>query len=245
MQKLCIKCSDKNNSPRSKFCSIKCRLFGYEKKCKHCNNKFLGHLYAKYCSKTCSGHDHKEELIKRSSKKPAEYYFCKRCSSEKKYSNFRQVNKELSQNTKKRDGWWDIEGKQRYSYCKPCEIKWSSERYRLNPYRQIHYSAKKRALEKNVPFELTREDLKQLYENIPKKCPILGIKLEHTKIGTTKYQTDNSPSLDRMIPHKGYVKDNVMIISALANRIKQDANSDQIKKVYEFLKIFENKTPKS
>ena len=38
----------------------------------------------------------------------------------------------------------------------------------------------------------------------------------------------NSPSLDRIDPTKGYVKGNVMMMSALANRMKQDATLKQL-----------------
>ena len=66
-----------------------------------------------------------------------------------------------------------------------------------------------------------------------KKNKPLGIGLEAL---IPKYQTDNSPSLDRINPKKGYTKDNVIIMSNLANRIKTDATTDQIEKVWKFLK---------
>ena len=73
---------------------------------------------------------------------------------------------------------------------------------------------------------------------MPKKCPVLGIDLQYSDIGSKKYQTDNSPSLDRIDPKKGYTKDNVVIMSNLANRIKTDATADQIEKVWKFLKKY-------
>ena len=202
--------------------------------------KYFGRKNSKYCSRNCAGQVNQIHIVKYSKKKPIKFYFCKKCETEKRFDNFRQLNKNLNKGFKKKGGWSDIEGKKRYAYCKLCEIKRSSELYRINPYRQIYYIHKKRALKKKIPFTLTIEDYKELYENCPKVCPVLGIKINHSEIGTTKYLTDNSPSVDKMIPSKGYVKGNVMIMSALANRIKTDASADQIKKVYEFLIKYNN-----
>ena len=57
---------------------------------------------------------------------------------------------------------------------------------------------------------------------------------------TEKFRTKHnfSPSLDRIIPKKGYVEGNVIIVSDLANRIKADATLDEIKKVVEFYRKF-------
>jgi len=66
---------------------------------------------------------------------------------------------------------------------------------------------------------------------IPEYCPVLGIKLEP---GSNSHQ-DCSPSVDRIDSTKGYVKDNVWIISARANRIKNNATIEEIKLLYEAL----------
>ena len=51
----------------------------------------------------------------------------------------------------------------------------------------------------------------------------------------------NSPSLDKIIPSKGYVEGNVAWISFKANAIKNDANSEEILKVSKWLKKQESK----
>ena len=66
---------------------------------------------------------------------------------------------------------------------------------------------------------------------IPEYCPVLGIKLEP---GSHTHQ-DCSPSVDRIDSTKGYTKDNVWIISARANRIKNNATVEEIKLLYEAL----------
>jgi len=67
---------------------------------------------------------------------------------------------------------------------------------------------------------------------IPEYCPVLGIKLEP---GSHSHQ-DCSPSVDRIDSTKGYTKDNIWIISARANRIKNNATIEEIGMLYEALK---------
>ena len=92
----------------------------------------------------------------------------------------------------------------------------------LHPNRILHSAAKMRARRKGLCFSLTWEDC-----NIPTYCPILGIKLE----GHLGRLSDDSPSLDRIIPEKGYIKDNVWVISNRANRIKNDATLEELKQI--------------
>ncbi len=72
-------------------------------------------------------------------------------------------------------------------------------------------AARKRAKDKGLEFSITLEDIV-----IPEKCPILGLFLEVSK----GKPSDNSPSLDRINPDKGYVPGNVGVISYRANSLK-------------------------
>ena len=45
-----------------------------------------------------------------------------------------------------------------------------------------------------------------------------------------------SPSLDRIDPNRGYTKDNIIVMSYRANRIKNDATKEEIKKLAEWIK---------
>jgi hypothetical protein len=84
-------------------------------------------------------------------------------------------------------------------------------------------NARRRARKDGVPFEITQEDI-----IIPKVCPVLGIALSISE----RRMTDNSPSLDRFKPELGYVKGNVNVISTRANRIKNDATYNEIRKLF-------------
>ena len=87
--------------------------------------------------------------------------------------------------------------------------------------------AKSRAKQKNIPFNLTLEDIK-----VPKTCPLLGIPIE---IQPKKGYHPNSPSLDKIIPEKGYIKGNVWVISNRANTLKNDATLQELKTLVENL----------
>jgi hypothetical protein len=82
--------------------------------------------------------------------------------------------------------------------------------------------AKARAAQAGIPFNLTIEDIV-----IPERCPALGIPL----VPGVGVSHDGSPQLDRLVPELGYVKGNVVVISKLANTIKQNASPKQIRAV--------------
>ncbi len=80
---------------------------------------------------------------------------------------------------------------------------------------QLYRSAKKRALQKGLEFNIELRDI-----HIPKKCSILKVPL----ICSTRY----SPSIDRIYPDKGYVKGNIAVISVLANSMKANATPKEL-----------------
>lgn len=87
------------------------------------------------------------------------------------------------------------------------------------------HSAKHRAKRLGVPFDLTIEDVK-----IPPRCPVLGIPL---RIGDGKI-SQCSPTLDRIVPERGYVKGNVVVVSLKANAMKSNATLEDMRKVLAF-----------
>lgn len=68
-----------------------------------------------------------------------------------------------------------------------------------------------------------------------KKCPVFGFTME---FGGHK---NNSPSLDRINPNKGYTKDNVLWISYLANRMKSNLSLDELIMIKNWAKDYEQK----
>ena len=95
------------------------------------------------------------------------------------------------------------------------------------PIEQVLYNnAKMRAKARGVPFDISVCDIV-----VPKFCPCLGIELM-VSTGSAK---SNSPSLDRRIPHLGYVRGNICVISHKANTIKNDATLGELKGVISWL----------
>ena len=95
-----------------------------------------------------------------------------------------------------------------------------SRDYKLRMLRE----AKRRSKKRNIYFNITVNDFK-----IGNECPILGMPFE---VGRDNWQ--NSPSLDRIDNRRGYEKDNVIVVSMMANSIKNQATPKQIKQVGDF-----------
>lgn len=85
--------------------------------------------------------------------------------------------------------------------------------------------AKIRAVRKGIPFYLKLKDLK-----IPKICPVLSIPIFWGR----RTNRDHSPSIDRIIPERGYKPKNIIIVSWKANNIKRNWSVEDLRKVAEF-----------
>lgn len=94
--------------------------------------------------------------------------------------------------------------------------KWLQQR----PEIRIYNSSRANARKTNREFTLTIEDIV-----IPEYCPILGVKLTNIlQHGKQRY----NPSIDRIDTSKGYTKDNIHIVSFLANKMKNDATKEEL-----------------
>jgi hypothetical protein len=138
-------------------------------------------------------------------------YRCKKC--DKKYQQERRTeNKE---------------------YLLSYQRKYQAERRKNFEYRlqMLLNASKQRAVLKNREHSITLEDIKELY---PKdgKCPVFGFDLEFNSEGFR----ETSPSIDRIDSSKGYIKDNIQIISWKANRLKAYATVEDLELLVAFLK---------
>lgn len=87
---------------------------------------------------------------------------------------------------------------------------------------------KERAKRKNVPCDIDADFLQEI---MPTHCPVLGTELRR---GTGRSSLPCSPTLDRIFPDRGYVRDNVIVVSKRANQIKSDATPEEIRRVADF-----------
>lgn len=114
--------------------------------------------------------------------------------------------------------------------CKEMRAISSRKWYVKNIHRKMHDGAKRRAKKANIPFNITIQDIKDVFPN-DWICPALGVKME---VATGK-NNELSPTLDRIVPDYGYVKGNIMVISYRANGIKSNAVPSEIKSVYDYV----------
>jgi len=77
-----------------------------------------------------------------------------------------------------------------------------------------------------TPFSINKKDIR-----IPKRCPVFRIEL---KINTGKFR-DDSPSLDKIEPSKGYVPGNVKVISNKANRLKNKMSLKELRALVRYV----------
>lgn len=109
--------------------------------------------------------------------------------------------------------------------CKSCRKPLSKEHYRRNSREyNIWHRTKVRAKTKGIPFTIEMSDI-----IIPDICPVFKVSF---KVNDHNY----APSIDKIIPHLGYIKGNIQIISNRANMLKGNATVDEIKQLYDFMK---------
>lgn len=86
--------------------------------------------------------------------------------------------------------------------------------------RRLYWSAKQRAQRDGIVFDLEQDDIV-----IPERCIYLNVPLTNT-YGRGRIWTN--ASIDRVDSTKGYTKENIQIISDLANRMKSNATVEQL-----------------
>lgn len=104
-----------------------------------------------------------------------------------------------------------------------CKICNSNRVKSYRPEWKMHQRAKMRSKENGREFSIEVSDIV-----IPDVCPILGIELNMNSGKSGAYR--NSPSLDRIDNSKGYTKNNIQVISQLANAMKCHATNEELHK---------------
>ncbi len=85
---------------------------------------------------------------------------------------------------------------------------------------RLFNSCKSNAKRKGLEFDLEIEDVV-----IPTHCIYLGWELTNT---SNQGRVDTNASIDRIDSSKGYTKDNIIIISDLANKMKNSSTMEQL-----------------
>lgn len=117
------------------------------------------------------------------------------------------------------------------SQCKACQDAYLTSR----PFYMPTQNAKRRARNAGIPFSLTEKYLEDIWTGV---CPVFGTRLAlplSTKHPDVDATSAHQPSLDRVIPERGYVEGNVVWLSRRANVIKSYATSAEIRAVADWL----------
>jgi hypothetical protein len=187
----------------------------YQCKCPHCDSMTNVRCDNLDRIKSCHPCHHK---VNRPPQPDDNHHWCNKCKEWKLKDQF---------NFRK-------DGKSRN--CKKCEDAYRrSNLSKINEYAKVYkkqniensllYAARSRAKQFGIQIDIDIEDIV-----VPEFCPVLGIKL------SVDGDKNNSPSLDKMIPERGYTKGNVKVISWRANWIKNNATPEEIEKLYIYSK---------
>jgi hypothetical protein len=153
---------------------------------------------------------------------------CAECKARrsKKWRQSKAGNPKWKKLNKRRfDGWYADNRDQVVLDMKTRHAKEMTE----NPAALMVRAKRRRAKQDGIEFSITAKDI-----SVPKYCPVLGLELRMNIGGTGP--ADNSPSIDRKDPTRGYVPGNVQVISFRANTLKNNATIEELEKLVAFLK---------
>lgn len=112
--------------------------------------------------------------------------------------------------------------------CRECNAAYMREYLRRRrherPDRSLWDRARKRAQDRGLEFDLTKDSIV-----VPKTCPALGLTIRFNG-----RRSPRSPSLDRIVPERGYVPGNIRVISDRANRLKGSRNLEELRRLAEY-----------
>lgn len=112
--------------------------------------------------------------------------------------------------------------KGKISYCRTCLNEQNTVSENEKPIRLFNQRAKElkaKSIKNNIVFDLTGEFLEQLFHNQSGLCFYTG---EPMVIERGNGTQRNTASVDRLVPEKGYIKDNVVFCMYVINRVKTD-----------------------
>ena len=100
--------------------------------------------------------------------------------------------------------------------------------------KRMWHQAKSRAKHRDVDFSLTKDHIRDAFNVAGDHCPSCGVQfiIKSLSMASRKH----APSLDRIIPEKGYIPENIIIICGHCNTQKGGMN---LKEARYFLKIME------
>lgn len=99
-------------------------------------------------------------------------------------------------------------------------------------------AARARAKKVGVPCDITGDDLERMLDEQGYRCAVSGIVLETPPSADERRfrQVPFGPSLDRIIPARGYVRDNIRITCSIVNTAMNEWGLDALLRVVDAMK---------
>ncbi len=118
--------------------------------------------------------------------------------------------------------------------CKECKQKLHKQNLRRKTEAQKLYhillsrllAAKGRSKSKDIEFNITIDDLYELYNKQKGKCALSGITMTCDILSG---RTSTNLSIDKIDHNKGYTKDNIQLVCMAVNEMKNDRTIEELK----------------
>ena len=178
--------------------------------------------YCKACEQTLtSGNFYKDK-----SQKDGLRRICKSCTK-KVFKIYLDNNRERINETNRKSYYNNKETRRKNQRKYELKIREAARTDKIIHSKILLKQIKSRSQRNGITCTITYKDIP-----IPDKCPILDIALKRNR----EKMAQNSATVDRIIPSRGYIPSNVIVVSLKANAIKQNATPDDILKVGNFYK---------
>ena len=132
--------------------------------------------------------------------------------------------------------------------CQQCVTLQKAKKTSATPesYLQVlNTQLKSQRLKQGIQYDLTKEDVVDLWETQNGKCALSGVLMTHQRDGTygDRKKKEFNASIDRINPNGPYVRQNVQLVANRINTMKHTLSQDMfmwwIKNIHEH---FDNKT---
>ncbi len=189
--------------------------------CLECNSP-LSKRQKKFCSCKCMNvYNAREFGMKNREEKPNRYKVCNSCEQSLNLNKFSLIEK------------WNINSDTKNT-CKKCSAKLNEKDrrdrdWKFDAKKVLYNNAKQRAKKSSIEFTLTKGDI-----DIPDTCPVFGFPLKRENRESWMY----APSIDRIDNTRGYIKENIIIVSRRANILKKDATIEELRKLANYYEHF-------
>ena len=126
--------------------------------------------------------------------------------------------------------------------CQQCVIAQRARKTSATPesyLRVLNTQLKSQRLKQGVEYELTNEDVIDLWEMQDGKCALSGVLMTHQRDGTygDRKKKEFNASIDRINPQGPYVRENVQLLAARVNTMKHTLGEEMfiwwVKNIYE------------